>query len=50
MNLIDTNLVGIEHENGNRLLPKIFIEDLVFEELCYTYHWQDSLIIYKTAR
>jgi hypothetical protein len=48
MNLSDTNLVRIEHENGNRLLPKIFIEDLVFEEMCY--HWQDSLIINKTGR
>ena len=43
VNLIDNNLVRIEHYNGNRLLPKVYIDDSVFRELCYL--WYDSLII-----
>ena len=43
VNLIDNNLVRIEHDNGNRLLPKVYIDDSVFRELCYL--WYDSLII-----
>jgi hypothetical protein len=30
VNLIDNNLVRIEHDNGNCLLPKVYIDDSVF--------------------
>lgn len=33
VNLIENKLVRIEHENGNRLLPKIFIND----KCCYQF-------------
>ena len=33
VHLIDNNLVHIEHDNGNLLLPKIYIDDSVFQEL-----------------
>jgi hypothetical protein len=33
VHLIDNNLVHIEHDNGNILLPKIYIDDSVFQEL-----------------
>jgi hydrogenase maturation factor len=35
--------VWIEFENGNRFLPKVFIEDGLFNDLCLP--WQDSLVI-----
>jgi hypothetical protein len=34
---------NIEYDNGNRLLPKVYIDDSVFQELYYL--WYDSLII-----
>ncbi|KAG6757064.1 hypothetical protein POTOM_037365 [Populus tomentosa] len=43
VNLIDNNLVCIEYDNENRLLPKVYIDDSIFWELCYP--WYDSLII-----
>jgi hypothetical protein len=33
VHLIDNNLVRIEHDNGNRLLLKIYIDDSIFQEL-----------------
>ncbi|KAJ6965369.1 hypothetical protein NC652_003298 [Populus alba x Populus x berolinensis] len=39
-NLLDRKLVRIEHENGNRLLPKILIDDSIFND-----PWHDSLVI-----
>ena len=33
----------IEYEDGNRLLPKVHLDDKVFTELCYP--WCDSLIV-----
>jgi hypothetical protein len=41
--LLKRNLVRIEFENGNRLLPKVFIEDGLFNDLYLP--WQDSLVI-----
>lgn len=41
--LLKSNLVRIEFENGNRLLPKVFIEDGLFSDLYLP--WQDSLVI-----
>ncbi|KAJ6932688.1 hypothetical protein NC651_008198 [Populus alba x Populus x berolinensis] len=35
VNLINNNLVRIEHDNENHLLPKVYIDDSVFQELCY---------------
>jgi hypothetical protein len=34
---------NIEYDNENRLLPKVYIDDLIFQELYYP--WYDSLII-----
>jgi hypothetical protein len=33
--LLGKQLVRVEYENGNRLLPKIFLDDKTFQELCY---------------
>lgn len=41
--MIKKKLVRIELENGNRLLPKIFIEPQVFQELCM--RWKDALVM-----
>lgn len=30
VNLIDNNLVYIEHDNENRLLPNVYIDDSIF--------------------
>jgi hypothetical protein len=42
-NLIEKNLVRIELENGNRLLPKVYIEPSTFQELCTP--WKDALVV-----
>jgi hypothetical protein len=41
--LLERNLVQIEFENGNRLLPKVFIKDDIFNDLFLS--WKDLLII-----
>jgi hypothetical protein len=46
--LLEWNLVRIEYDNGNRLLPRIHIDDGLFNDLCYP--WHDSLIIKLLGR
>lgn len=41
--LIAQKLVTVVHENGNRLLPKVFLNKKVFEELCTP--WKDALVV-----
>jgi len=41
--MIAKKLVRIEHEHGNRLLPKVFLETKVFEDMCTP--WKDALVI-----
>lgn len=41
--LIAQKLVEIKHENGNRLLPKVYLNEDVFKELCVP--WKDALVI-----
>ena len=41
--MIAKKLVRIEHEHGNRLLPKVFLENEVFEDMCTP--WKDALVI-----
>ncbi|KAK2420967.1 hypothetical protein QL285_031645 [Trifolium repens] len=42
-NMLEKNLVRIEHENGNRLLPKVYLDPSVFQELCTP--WKDALVV-----
>lgn len=41
--MIEKKLVRIEHENGNRLLPKVYLEPTVFQELCTP--WKDAIVV-----
>ncbi|AES98618.1 hypothetical protein MTR_5g070630 [Medicago truncatula] len=41
--LVEKKLVCIELEAGNRLLPKIYLESNVFQELCTP--WKDMLVL-----
>lgn len=41
--LIEKNLVSIVHEHGNRLLPKVYLNQEVFNDLCAP--WRDSLVV-----
>jgi hypothetical protein len=41
--MIEKKLVRIEHENGNRLLPKVHLEPAVFQELCTP--WKDAIVV-----
>jgi hypothetical protein len=41
--MIAKKLVRIELEDGNRLLPKVFIEPKVFQELCTP--WKDAIVV-----
>ncbi|KAJ6680446.1 hypothetical protein OIU79_020030 [Salix purpurea] len=43
IDLLREKLVRIEYEDGNRLLPKVHLDDKVFTELCYP--WCDALIV-----
>lgn len=43
MDLIACNMVRVEHENGNRLLPNVHLDDRIFQELCNP--WQDALVV-----
>lgn len=41
--MIEKNLVRIELQDGNRLLPKVYLEPTVFQELCTP--WKDALVV-----
>ena len=41
--MIWQQLVHVQYENEDRLLPKIFLDVKIFNDLCYP--WGDSLII-----
>jgi hypothetical protein len=41
--MIENKLVRIELENGNRLLPKVYIDPTTFNELCTP--WKDALVV-----
>lgn len=41
--LIAQKMVRVEYENGNRLLPKVYLDDKVFHELCSP--WHDALVV-----
>ncbi|KEH33193.1 DUF4283 domain protein [Medicago truncatula] len=41
--MIEKKLVCIEHENGNRLLPKVHLEQSVFQQLCTP--WKDAIVV-----
>ncbi|AES66947.1 hypothetical protein MTR_2g083760 [Medicago truncatula] len=41
--MIEKKLFRIEHENGNRLLPKVHLEPSVFQELCTP--WKDAVLV-----
>lgn len=41
--MIEQKLVRIELENGNRLLPKVYLEPQIFQELCTP--WKDALVV-----
>lgn len=41
--MIEKKLFRIEHENGNRLLPKVHLEPSVFQELCTP--WKDAIVV-----
>jgi hypothetical protein len=41
--MIEKKLVRIELENGNRLLPKVYLEPQIFQELCTP--WKDALVV-----
>jgi len=41
--MIEQKLVHIELENGNRLLPKVYLEPQIFQELCTP--WKDALVV-----
>jgi len=41
--MIEQKHVRIELENGNRLLPKIYLEPQTFQELCTP--WKDALVV-----
>ncbi|PNX93227.1 hypothetical protein L195_g016378 [Trifolium pratense] len=43
VDLIEKKLVRIEHEDGNRLLPKVYLDDSVFESMCSS--WTDALVV-----
>lgn len=43
IDLIEKELVTIIHEEGNKLLPKVYLNTEVFKELCAP--WRDSLVI-----
>lgn len=41
--MIEKKLVHIELEDGNRFLPKIYLEPHVFQQLCTP--WKDALVV-----
>lgn len=43
VDLLACNMVQIEHENGNRLLPKVHLDERIFQELYNP--WQDAIVI-----
>ncbi|PNX62864.1 hypothetical protein L195_g053212, partial [Trifolium pratense] len=43
VDLIAQQLVRIEHEGGNRLLPKVYLDDKVFKGMCSS--WTDAIMV-----
>jgi hypothetical protein len=44
VDLIAQKLVRIEHEDGNRLLPKVYLDENVFKDImCST--WNDAIMV-----
>ncbi|KAK2353453.1 zinc ion binding / nucleic acid binding protein [Trifolium repens] len=43
VDLIAQKLVRIEHEDGNRLLPKVYLDDNVFKGMCSS--WTDAIVV-----
>jgi len=41
--MIEKKFFRIELENGNRLLPKVYLEPKTFQELCTP--WKDALVV-----
>lgn len=41
VDLIACNMVRVKHESGNRLLPKVHLDDRIFQES----PWEDALVI-----
>jgi hypothetical protein len=41
--MIEKKLVRIELEDGNRLLPKVYLEPQTFQEICTP--WKDALVV-----
>jgi len=46
--MIAKNLVRIELEDGNRLLPKIHLDPKVFQDLCTP--WKDALVVKRWGK
>ncbi|KAF9667294.1 hypothetical protein SADUNF_Sadunf15G0007800 [Salix dunnii] len=46
IDLLRENLVRIEYEDGNRLLPKVHLDDKVFTELCYPWSKIDRTLVW----
>ena len=40
---IKEGLIRVEHEGGNRLTPKVYVDDATFEKLCLP--WKDAIIM-----
>lgn len=43
VDLLAQGLVQISYEGGNRVLPKVMLEDKYFQELCNP--WKEALVI-----
>jgi len=43
VNLVEKGLVKIEYEGGNKLLPKVFLDESYFQDLCHP--WKDALVV-----
>ncbi|KAK7243144.1 hypothetical protein RIF29_37931 [Crotalaria pallida] len=43
VDLVKANLMKIISEDGNRLTPKVFLDDSVFERMCLP--WKDALVV-----
>lgn len=43
VNLVEKGLVKITYEGGNRLLPKVHLEDSYFRDLCNP--WKEALVV-----
>lgn len=43
VNLVEKGLVKIAYEGGNSLLPKVYLEESYFKDLCHP--WKDALVV-----